>query len=69
MKVEVAVLGSPSLASLMVSMDIKQHCNGEKKKATCHCNRHPAVSVAVADHRSAAYAGNSTQPTSIWQCK
>ena len=28
MKVEVAVLGSPSLISLMVFVDVKQHFNG-----------------------------------------
>ena len=31
MKVEVAVLGSPSLTSLMVSVDVKQHLKKKKK--------------------------------------
>ena len=31
MKVEVAVLGSPSLISLMVSVDAKQHRNETKR--------------------------------------
>ena len=31
MKVEVAVLGSPTLISLMVSVDVKQHLNEKDK--------------------------------------
>ena len=27
-KVEVAVLGSPSVISVMLSVDVEQHCNG-----------------------------------------
>ena len=34
MKVEVAVLGSPSLIVLMVSVDVKQH----QKKENCLCH-------------------------------
>ena len=31
-KVEVEVLGPPSLIVLMVSVAVKQHCTGEKRK-------------------------------------
>ena len=31
MKVEVAVLGSPSLTVLMVSVDVKQHSTGSRE--------------------------------------
>ena len=34
MKVEVAVLGSPSLISLMVSVDVKQHRTDVKHQIT-----------------------------------
>ena len=34
MKVEVAVLGSPSVIVLMVSVDVKQHLKKKKKTAT-----------------------------------
>ena len=41
MKVEVAVLGSPSLISLMVSADVKQHLRKKKRilraQELCEC--------------------------------
>ena len=36
MKVELAVLGSPSLISLAVSVDVKQHFNNTQMHARTH---------------------------------
>ena len=51
MKVEVAVLGSPSLISLMVSVDVKQHCNENAMGIIMYpaFSRMPALKVTVGD--------------------
>ena len=48
MKVEVAVQGSPSLISLMVSVDVKQHFNENRDRAQELCESrggHPGLPV------------------------
>ena len=51
MKVEVAVMGSPSLISLMVSVDVKQHCNENAMGIIMYpaFSRMPALKVTVGD--------------------
>ena len=46
MKVEVAVLDSPSLISLMVSVDIKQHSTNQESLRSC-----VKVEVAILDRQ------------------
>ena len=47
MKVEVAVLGSPSLISLMVSVDIKQHLKNRVQELCESLGGRPGFPVMV----------------------
>ena len=58
MKVEVAVLGSPSLISLMVSVDVKQHSNQDHIREKRNLPKASKVRFTVRDKDQFCSRGN-----------